>query len=283
MHHPRSVLYVVFAFASSPLEPLRFMAHSLSVRPFEIAFVTAALAVVVALPTDASAQGGGQQQPYENLKYFSKDTPRDSLLSIMRGFTYALGVNCAYCHMEEPQPNGRARMRPGLEGKVEKDKARFMLRMTDTLNKVTLAALPSRHADVRIDCVTCHRGSPIPGTIETVLTDALDTFGADSAIARYRKLRENMASGRFDFSEIPVTAVARAQADKGKSDVAIALMLMNQELNPASADIDFQLGDLYEKRGDKEKAIVSFEAALKKRPNDPRIRQRLTTLGKPPA
>src|SRR5690349_1313850 len=40
----------------------------------------------------AIAQGGGppQQQPYENLKYFSKDLPRDSLFTIMRGFTYAL-------------------------------------------------------------------------------------------------------------------------------------------------------------------------------------------------
>ena len=259
------------------------MAYSLSARPFEIAFAAAALAVVVALPSDVSAQGGGQQQPYENLKIFSKDTPRDSLLSIMRGFTYALGVNCTYCHMEEPQPNGRPRMRPGLEGKVEKDKARFMLAMTDTLNRVTLAALPSRHAEVRVNCVTCHRGSPIPGTIETVLTDALDKFGTDSAVARYRKLRESMASGRFDFSEIPVSAVARAQSDKGKPDVAIALLMMSQEFNPTSADIDFQLGDIYEKRGDKAKAIASFEAVLKKRPNDMRARQRLTQLGKPPA
>jgi predicted TPR repeat methyltransferase len=58
---------------------------------------------------------------------------------------------------------------------------------------------------------------------------------------------------------------------------------MNQEFNPASADIDFQLGDIYEKRGDKVKAIASFEAVLRKRPNDMRARQRLTQLGKPPA
>ena len=239
--------------------------------------------VVFLVPTrDAGAQGGGQQQPYENLRFFSKDTPRDSLLSIMRGFTYALGVNCAYCHVEEAQPNGRPRLRPPLDDKVEKQKARFMLAMTDTLNRVTLAALPSRHEGVRVNCVTCHRGSPIPGTIETVLTDALDKFGTDSAIARYRKLRENMASGRFDFSEGPVTAVARAQLEK-RPDAAIALLLMNQELNPTSAEIDFQLGDIYEKRGDKAKAIASFESVLKKRPNDMRARQRLTALGKPPA
>jgi len=50
----------------------------------------------LAVSPDASgAQGGGQgQQPPENLKFFPKDIPRDSLLGIMRGFTYALGVNC---------------------------------------------------------------------------------------------------------------------------------------------------------------------------------------------
>jgi tetratricopeptide (TPR) repeat protein len=246
------------------------------------AAVTTLMSAFTLMPIgEIVAQGGGQQQPYENLKFFSKDTPRDSLLTIMRGFTYALGVNCVYCHVEEPQPNGRPRMRPGLDDKVEKQKARFMLGMTDTLNRVTLAALPSRHEGVRVDCVTCHRGSPIPGTIETVLVDALDEFGTDTAIARYRKLRENMASGRFDFSEIPVTAVARAQVET-KPDAAIALLLMNQEFNPTSADIDFQLGDIYEKRGEKDKAIARFEAVLKKRPNDMRARQRLTQLGKPP-
>ena len=50
-----------------------------------------------------------QPRPPENLKFFPKDTPRDTLLNIMRGFTYALGVNCAFCHVEEPatQPGGR--------------------------------------------------------------------------------------------------------------------------------------------------------------------------------
>lgn len=247
------------------------------------ASVGLAAAVTCGIAASAAAQGGGQQQPYENLKYFSKDLSRDSLLTIMRGFTYALGVNCAYCHVEEAQPNGRPRLRPGLEDKVEKQKARFMLGMTDTLNRVTLAKVPQRHEAVRVNCVTCHRGSPVPGTIETVLTDAIDQLGPDSAIARYRKLRENSASGRYDFTEIPVNGLARTLAAQGKTNVAIALLTMNQEFNPNSAEIDFQLGDIYEKMGDKEKAIARFQAVLTKRPNDQRARQRLTQLGKPPA
>jgi tetratricopeptide (TPR) repeat protein len=259
--------------------PLRF-----TDRRTVVALAVAAGAGLLSPARAVGAQGGGgQQQPYENLKHFSKDISRDSLFVIMRGFTYALGVNCQYCHVEETQANGRPRLRPGLEDKAEKQTARFMLAMTDTLNRVTLAALPKRHTPaVSISCVTCHRGSPIPGTIETVIAEAVDQFGPDSAIARYRRLRENMAAGRYDFSEVPVNAVSRSLADRGKRDAALALLLMNQEFNPSSAEIDFQLGDLYEKAGERDKAIARYQAVLTKRPNDQRARQRLTNLGKPP-
>ena len=245
-------------------------------------------APIVFVAATAAAQGGGppgQQQPYENLKYFSKDLPRDSLLTIMRGFTYALGVNCAYCHVEEPpaQPGGRPRMRPPLDDKVEKLKARFMLAMVDTLNRVTLAAVPQRHAGVTVNCVTCHRGSPIPGTIDVVLADAVDKFGPDSAVARYRKLRETATSGRYDFTEGPVNGLARSLSDRGKADAAIALLTMNQEFNPNSAQIDMTFGAIYEKAGDKDKAIAKYQAALQKQPNNGQARARLTALGKPPA
>jgi tetratricopeptide (TPR) repeat protein len=261
----------------------------LSVRRSTVALL-AAIAFASIVVSTATAQGGGgggqqQQQPYENLKFFSKDLPRDSLLTIMRGFTYALGVNCAFCHVEEPpaQPGGRPRLRPPLDDKVEKQTARFMLAMVDTLNSVTLAKVPQRHEAVRITCVTCHRGSPLPGTIETVLLDAVDQYGADSAVARYKRLRENAMSGRYDFTEGPVSSAARTLVGRGKPDVAITLLTMSQEFNPSSADVDLQLGDIYEKSGDKDKAIARYQAALTKRPNDPRARQALTRLGKPPA
>ena len=57
---------------------------------------------------------------------------------------------------------------------------------------------------------------------------------------------------------------------------------MNQEFNPNSADIDLQFGGIYEKLGDKDKALTRYQAAWTKRPNDPRIRGALTRLGKPP-
>src|SRR5215218_1950602 len=76
---------------------------------------------------------------------------------------------------------------------------------------------------------------------------------------------------------------ARSLAERGKADAAIALLNMNQEFYPNSADIDFLLGAIYEKQGDKDKAITRYQAVLTKRPNDQRARQRLTALGRPPA
>jgi len=264
------------------------MASCPSVRRDLLLITAVVVGGIVGTAPTSSAQGGGappQQQPYENLKYFSKDLPRDSLITIMRGFTYALGVNCAFCHVEEEpaQAGGRPRLKPALDDKVEKRTARFMLTMVDTLNGVTLAKVPQRHEAVRITCVTCHRGSPLPGTIETVITDAVDQFGADSAIARYRKLRENMGNGRYDFSEYPLSVAARTLVGRGKTDAALAILAMSQEYNPSSADVDMQLGDIYEKQGDKDKAVTRYQAAWTKRPNDPRIRGALTRLGKPPA
>jgi len=116
-----------------------------------------------------------------------------------------------------------------------------------------------------------------------LITDAVDQFGADSAIARYRKLRENMGNGRYDFSEYPLSVAARTLAGRGKADAAVAILTMSQEYNPNSADVDMQLGDIYEKQGDKDKAVARYQAAWTKRPNDPRIRGALTRLGKPPA
>src|SRR4051812_6105165 len=214
------------------------MALSAVVRRLALSVILATASAPIV--TRAFAQGGGggppQQQPYENLKYFSKDLSRDSLFTIMRGFTYALGVNCAFCHVEEEpaQAGGRPRLRPALDDKVEKRTARFMLAMVDTLNGVTLAKVPQRHEAVKIACVTCHRGSPLPGTIETVITDAVDQFGADSAIARYRKLRENVENGRYDFSEFPLSVAARTLVGRGKADAAVAILTMGQEFNPNS-------------------------------------------------
>ena len=55
---------------------------------------------------------------------------------------------------------------------------------------------------------------------------------------------------------------------------------LNAEFYPKSAEIDLRLGELFIKKGDTEKAIASFKAALEKQPNNPRAKQRLAELSK---
>ena len=226
----------------------------------------------------------GQERPFENLKVFPKSIPRDSLLGIMRGFTYALGVNCSYCHVTEAAPEGspgpRERLRPALDDKQTKLTARFMLRMTDSLNRVVLPALDKRHTPaVTLTCATCHHGSPIPQTTTAMLAETIEHAGVDSAIATYRKLRADMVSGRYDFREGPINDAAQTLAARGRTPDAIKLLEMNQEFFPNSADVDLTMAEIYLKAGDRDRATTHFRAALMKRPNDPRLTRRMQELG----
>lgn len=245
-------------------------------------FVVMLPLAVLCLPRLAIAQGPPQK--FENLKYFPKDIPRDSLLEHMRGFTIALGVRCQFCHVADTTasngPGPRERLIFKLDDKPTKRKARFMLRMVDSLNNVVLASLPDRsNPPVMIQCVTCHRGSPYPQTLETVLDDAITHYGVDSAVTRYKTLREDMVSGRYDFSETSLSEVARKLAERGKTTDAIALYQLNQQYNPNSANIDFALAELYRASGNRDQAITEYRMVLQKRPNDRRALQRLKEMG----
>ena len=251
-----------------------------------------ALAGLAGVPRAAAAQQPSQR--FENLKVFPKDIPRDTLLQIMRGYTFALGVRCQHCHVQEPAPAGgggggapggppRERFNFPSDDKETKHKARFMMRMTDSLNRVVLAALPNRREPaVRIGCVTCHHGSPIPQTLETTLAEAIEKFGTDSAVARYERLRQDMTSGRFDFSENSLSELARTLGERGKTAEALAMLQLNQKYYPDSPEIDLQTAELHLKRGEKEQAVARFKAVLARRPNDMRVRRRLQELGVTP-
>jgi hypothetical protein len=217
---------------------------------------------------------------FENLQVLPKDIPRDSLLQIMRGFAMSLGVRCQYCHVQRAGADGRETFDFKSDDKVPKEKARFMMRMVHNLNAEVLPRVPHRRdPPVGVGCVTCHRGLPVPTTLDRVLAAALDSGGAPAAIARYRQLRtETMASGRYDFSEGSVSELARRLATQGKTAEAAALLEMNAEFYPASAGIDLQLGDVYRTRGERDKALVRYRMAQEKDPNNPQIRRRIDEL-----
>ena len=257
------------------------------------------LIAVAAVAAGALAQPAVAQIPqrFENLQVLPKDIPRDTLVNIMRGFTFALGVRCTFCHVERagaaaaaPAPGGGGgggggglNLNFASDSLTHKRQARAMLRMADSINTRFLASLPERDdPPTSVTCMTCHRGLSKPGNIEMVLVNTTTRLGADSAIARYRTLRNDMAAGRYDFREGPVSDVAMRLSAQGKHDEAIKLLQMNQEFYPNSTNIDLQLAEVYVAKGDRDAGIARLRAVLAKNPNDRRAQQRLQQLGVQP-
>lgn len=251
--------------------------------PARFLFGVAVLAIVATPSLHAQIP-----QRFENLQVLPKDVHRDTLTAIMRGFTAALGVRCTYCHLErEGAPP--AGVPAGLyldfasDSLGNKKKARAMLRMTDSLNTHFLASLPGRDdPPTDVTCMTCHRGMNKPATIQAVLLNMTRSRGVDSAIARYRMLRNEMAAGRFDFREQPVSEVAQRLATEGRHDDAVKMLVMLQEFYPNSVNIDLQLADVLVAKGDRDAAVARLRAVLARNPNDRRALQRLQQLGVQP-
>jgi tetratricopeptide (TPR) repeat protein len=236
------------------------------------------------LPALAATRTALAQIPptFTNLQYFPRDIGRDALVQRMREFSFALNVRCQYCHA-----GGDGVSFEGVDfasdEKSAKRTARFMLRMVDTLNKTTLAALPDRRdPPVQLDCVHCHRGSLFPTTLAAELTRVIETSGIDAAVKRYRALRESMAAGRFDFGEWSMNELARTLSERGLTDAAIAMLELNAEYHPKSVAIDLSLGDLHRRRGERDKAIARYRLALDKDPRNALARQALDALEKKP-
>lgn len=240
--------------------------------------------VVIAAVVSAHELPSQVPERFQNLQVLPKGIARDSLVQIMRGFSFALGVRCQHCHA-----GGDGISFAGVsfdsDDKPAKRTARFMLRMVDSLNRSVFASLPGRSdPPVVIQCVTCHRGLSKPTTLQAELAKTIEQSGVDSAIKQYRGLRETVAlDGYYDFTEWRINELARQLVGAGRNAEAIAILEMNAEFNPRSVSIALELGGLYHQRGERDKAIASFQRALQLNPQNQQARQRLTELGvRPP-
>src|SRR5688572_15226493 len=245
--------------------------------PAPFALVTAL--VTAALPASAAAQ---IPEKFENLQYFRKDIARDSLVQTMRGFSFALGVRCQYCHAGGDGVSFQG-VNFASDDKPAKRNARFMLRMVDSLNTHAFAGLPQRRTPpVQLECVTCHRGNSAPTTLARTLAATIESKGVDSAVTQYRRLRQTVELGRYDFGEWSMNELARTLHEQGKTAEAIAMLELNGEFYK-TASIDQMLGELYASRADTAKALARFRMMLEKQPNNPAARRRVEELsGKAP-
>ena len=240
------------------------------------------LAVLAAAAVSAPAGAQAPQFPptkLTNLKFFPKDIPVRSLLDTMRGFTRALGVRCAYCHVSRDSSD-LATFDFASDDKPTKRKARVMLRMASDIDHKYLTKLPERVTPAaEVTCITCHRGVSVPRPIEQIVQAAYAAGGVDSAEATYRALRQRyFGRSAYDFGETPLAEVAGDLRAQGKLADAVRLYVLNTTFLPASGFAQRQAAAWYLAAGDTAQAIAFYQKAIAINPNDRQAQQGLNTL-----
>lgn len=101
---------------------------------------------------------GRENQPaesvFKNIKML-KGVPAGRLVNIMNmGFGRSLAVSCGFCHVPDKWD---------LDDKEEKNTARTMFAMVQTINRDYMSKVPNdRGAPAVVNCFTCHRGNARP-------------------------------------------------------------------------------------------------------------------------
>jgi len=206
---------------------------------------------------------------FMNLQVLPKDITKRELVGVMRGIASDLGVRCAHCHVG---PDNLQGMDFASDDKTAKRAARDMLKMVGAIEQ-TVEKLPAHEAEAHpaVTCYNCHRGmtSP-PRDIRDVLGETADAEGIAAALAKYKSLRsEHYGTGRYDFSDKSLNALAQRMLEKGKKDDARAALELNREYYPSSASVEAAFGMYYVASEDKEKARAAFRRALELEPENP--------------
>jgi tetratricopeptide (TPR) repeat protein len=228
------------------------------------------VALLVLLPAGAVAQDRPVQAPPTNLQVLPKEWTRQQVVQVMRSFTAALGARCSDCHVEDDDAS---------DAKPMKEQARAMMRMTTAINDTHLAGLPGREEpNVRVTCITCHRGVARPEPIESIVRRTLDERGVEAALQRYAELRERYLGGfAYDFTDRPLVAVAEGLAE-GNALAARRVLEASLEFDPRSAPTLFALARLYDTAGETDKAIEHYRRGLEIQPGNAQAQRRLKEL-----
>lgn len=241
------------------------------------------LAFVAALAAITAIRYGGAlaQLPEKptNLEVLPDDMTTEQVVAIMRNFTAALGVRCQYCHVgREGMPLDSFDF--AADDKHEKEMARGMLRMVKELNEEILPEILDHHeTTVQIQCITCHRGAARPVLLEDSLATVVESFGADSLVPVYERLRERHY-GRFayDFGERSLNVLAARLMASGRPAEARTVLELNARNFPESANVAFELGRVFEALGEEALAIEQYQKALRLQPEHAGARRRLDEL-----
>ncbi len=242
-------------------------------------------ACVLAAAQPLRSQGFRWPERPKNLKVLADSVRGDALGAVMRGFAFALGVDCGHCHVGE---GDLTNYDFAADDKQAKAKARVMLRMVQAINGSHLSELENlgvpAHQRIPVTCTTCHRGVARPIPLDVLLEQIVDSVNADAALARYAQLRqEYFGSSAYDFSRGSLTTLAERLIRRQKFVDAVKIM----ELELATTGEDVRtlliLGGAQAQAGEREKGLHSMRRALELAPESakPMIQRQIDRLSRP--
>jgi tetratricopeptide (TPR) repeat protein len=207
---------------------------------------------------------------FTNLKVLPKDIAKEKLLDAMRSFSGALGVECNFCHAENENSRG---LDFASDKKTEKDEARLMLKMVMGINNDYISKLSEYSKNVMdVKCITCHRGNKIPEMLEDVLLKDINEKGVQDAINTYHNLRDKYYGGfTYDFSDHTLVKLVEMLNAESKYDDALGIANLNIEMYPKSGVAYYGLGEAYQAKGDKDKALQNYQKAKELMPEGARF------------
>ena len=244
---------------------------------------TGLIAALLLAPVALHAQGRFPPDSLRNIKVLPATmTPRD-VINVMRGFAGALGVRCQFCHVGQ-EGQDLSTFNFASDDKPTKNTARIMIQMVQAINNTHLSQIQQREQPpVEVQCMTCHRGVPVPRPLGDLISNIASTNGLDSAVKAYRNLRERYyGRASYDFGEFTLIGATQGLQRDRKFDEAMGLLRLNAEFYPQSSQTQTGMGEVFLARGDTTQAIASYRAALQLNQNDGGARQRLRQLGQQP-
>jgi tetratricopeptide (TPR) repeat protein len=217
---------------------------------------------------------------FTNLKVLPKDISKAELQSTMRGFAFALNVRCEHCHVEKAGGK-KFEMDFAADDKEAKQTARVMLGMVAAINRDYITKLP-KTPPPQVQCVTCHHGLTEPRTLNSVLAEAIDQKGIDSAVLLYQDLRQKYyGSGQYDFGETSLNQLTESLLGQKKNKEALAIMEMSFNANhPDSVWSYHMLAMTHEVNGQIDKAIADYRKVLELHPDDGWAKDQIQSLSK---
>lgn len=233
------------------------------------------LGVIVSRPADAQ----WPPDSITNLQVLPEDIEFRELVGIMRGFASGLGVRCIHCHVGE-DPNDLSTTDFASDDRIQKRKAREMIRIVRQINDELLTAVPERSdPPVEVTCNTCHHGVTKPLDIRDILAVTATMHGADSAIAEYEALREEYyGTDSYDFSPFMLANVAEEIAS-GSEPTALYLLEYNLGRHPKDSQTYLTMAQIHLASADTASAIRAFERGLEQNPENGFFRRAIRRLG----